>query len=349
MRHARSPALALALLAALVVAGCASDPPAQPPAPASVAVITSLDDTASLTNESLQMQAHQHDYWGGKESLVVMDAKEAGETFFVSSQRDFEMRPDAGSVVPQGTAFVDVTVSWVDGTQKRYAEPELWVRTAADHEPQLIGAVQPGATLRVPTTLANADLPHQSVSAWRFIWRIHAAEGGLTWWDGEYAIKAVAVRGLDIPVYPPHPDLWSGKETLDLLATGQELVGAWDGDPATGGNCYFQCPPIHRPENGSIVPYDAALVELVLEEGDASVTHVGVQYHAADTREWTRLTPARTEGAKRFYSIPIELGMGDSPYAAQSVWEFAPFIETPAQDSFKLGSYSLTARVLRSP
>src|ERR1051325_4640014 len=126
----RAPVAAL-LLVALLLAGCAQDPPKEKPVEPTVAVITSLDDTQSLADESLQMQAHQHDYWGGKDALVVLEATKPGQTFFLSPQWDFEMRPEPGKVVPQGTAFVDVTVSWRDGTQKQYTKPELWVRNAA--------------------------------------------------------------------------------------------------------------------------------------------------------------------------------------------------------------------------
>lgn len=338
--------LALAAVGlALLLAGCAAEPEAPAAEPEAPLVVTDVDDTASLTNESLRMQAHQHDYWGGAERLVVVETTQAGETFFVSSAWSLPFVPEAGKVVPQGTARVEVTIDWVDGTAKQYAAPELWVRTAADHEPVLVGAVEHGQTLVVDTTLANADLPHQALSAWRFEWRIHPGPGGLIWWDGEVALKAVAVRGLEIPVYPPHPDLWDGAETRALLDTGQPL-GVWEGDPVDGGNCYGQCPTIHRPDDGLVVPYDATAVEVVFAQSEESATKLGLRFHAADSREWTALEPAETSGAVRTYRIPVAPGMGDSPYATQSLWEFAPFLEDPTVP-FKTGAYTLQARVLR--
>lgn len=340
----RTLAAALVLLS-LLLAGCASEPATPAATAAEPLLVTEANDAESLTDEAFRMQAHQHDYWGGAERLTVLDTTQQGELFFVSDEWAFGFIPEAGTVIPQGTARVEITVDWRDGNAKHYTAPELWVRTAADHEAVLVGALERGQTLVLDTTLASADLPHQALSAWRFQWRIHPGPGGLIWWAGEVTMKAVAVRGLEIPVYPPHPDLWNGAETLDLMDGGQPF-GVWTGDPVDGGNCYGQCPEIHRPGDGLVVPYDAALVEVTFAQADDSATRLGLRYHAADTREYTVLEPVETQGATRIYRIPVTPAMGDSPYATQSLWEFAPFVDgEPAP--IKTGSYKLQARVLR--
>lgn len=341
----RIPGLAALVVLALLVAGCASEPAAPAAVPEEPLLVTEANDAESLTDEAFRMQAHQHDYWGGAERLTVLEATRPDQTFFVAPFWGVTLVPEPGQVVPQGTSRVEVTVSWTDGTAKHYTAPELWVRTAADHEPVLVGPVEQGQTLVLDATLAHADLPHQTLSAWRFEWRIRPGPGSLIWWDGEVNMKAVAVRGLEIPVYPPHPDLWDGAESRDLLDGGQSF-GFWRGDPVDGGNCYGQCPEIHRPGDGLVVPYDATTVEVVFEQSSESVTEMGLRFHAADTREFTVLEPAETQGAARVYRIPVTTGMGDSPYATQSLWEFAPFVQD-ATHSLKTGSYTLTARVLR--
>lgn len=334
----------VAVCLSILLAGCASDPVAPAATPEAPLVVTEVDDVETLTNESFRMQAHQHDYWGGADRLVVLEATQPDQTFFVAPSWGVTLVPEAGKVVPQGTSRVEITVDWVDGGAQHYTNPELWVRTAADHEPVLVGAIERGGTLAMETTLAHADLPHQALSAWRFEWRIQPGPGHLIWWDGEVSMKVVAHRGLDIPVYPPHPDLWGGAESLDLLDGGQPF-GVWAGDPVDGGNCYGQCPEIHRPGDGLVAPYDATTVEVLFEQSD-SATPMGLRFHAAHTREWTVLEPAETQGETRVYRIPVTAGMGDSPYATQSLWEFAPFLEDPTVP-YKTGSYTLKARVLR--
>lgn len=340
--------LPLLLAAPLLLAGCAEDvAPAAEATPPTTVVVTDPGDVASLRNQSLTMERHVHDYWGGEERLVVMDEKRPAQTFFVSPNWSVLFDPPAGRLVPQGTARVEITMTWTDSPGDTYSPPALWVRTAADHETALVGTLKKGEPLVVETTLAQADLPHQGLSAWRFEWRVHPGQvPGLVWFRGEVGIRVEAVRGLDIPAYPPHPDMWGGAEARPLF-DDKDAFGVWRGDSRGGFECYGDCPRMHRPVDGALVPFDAALVEVTLTMGAESRTQLGLSYHAADTREWQRLQPARTEGQKRVYLIEVQEGMGDGPYASQSQWEFLPFIEGPVQDGWHAGSYVLQARALR--
>ena len=244
--------LTLALVSTLL-AGCAEPvaPAAVPTAP-SVLLVTNENDVESLANESFMMAAHQHDYWGGKDRLTVLDLTRNASVTWFGGPWTFSVGPEDGVIIPHGTIRVDVTVSWTDPQIALYEKPELWVKTAADHEAVLVGPVTPGATLSVETDDAAADLPHQSISAWRFEWRMTPPNGlprGIVRSGGEVTFHAEAVRGREIPIYPPHPDLWAGAETIPLFDDARPR-GLWHGQvnrDGLGWSCFTTCPVIHRP------------------------------------------------------------------------------------------------------
>lgn len=335
----------------LLLAGCAEDvTPAAAPAETEVVLVTAENDIESLSNDSFSMAAHQHDYWGGKQRLTILEQTVPAGTLWFGGAWAFAFVPEDGVVVPQGTSRVEITVSWIDGTNRYYADPEVWVRTAADHESWFVADAVSGETLAVETSLGQLDLPHQSISAWRIEWRVQPGllpvDGGRgVWWDGELSVLVEAIAGAEIPVYPAHPDKWGGAETIELFADETE-TGMWFGH-VDEWSCIRSCPVRHRPVNGTVVPYDAAMVEVVLELGADNPTDLGVKLHGADSRAWTELDAVEVDGKRQRFLVPVVPGMGDSPYASQSVWEFAVYVAGPERDSVEIGSYTLTARALR--
>lgn len=348
-------ALPLALvLASLVLAGCAKGSPAPEPEAPTVILVTDQNDVESLSNDSFMMAAHQHDYWNGNDRLPVLDETiEPGGCCMTigSAGLDLVFAPEDGAVVPHGTAKVEVVATFDEAALAHYAAPELWVQTAADHEPVLVGPLEDGVPVVVEAEEGQLDLPHQSLSAWRFM--VHLAPGSsqyVTAWDGTLRVVAEAIRGREIPIYPPHPDLWNGAEVLELFAEEQTPM-LWRGvvdESERGYSCMMGCwPKIHRPVNGTIVPFDAAMIEVVLDARPTTGFDFGLKYHGADTRTFTDLTPTAVDGTKRTYQIPVTPATGDSPYAVQSVWGFAIFGEEPERDGWVSGEYTISARVLR--
>jgi len=341
----RHPILLVApLLSVLMLAGCADSPDIEAAAtePDTV-VVTDANDFASLENQTFNNESHLHDYWGGADRLVVTDQTVEDSTFFFSDDWESLIEPLRGEVVPQGTAQLEMTLSWTGASTDTHTDPELWVRGPADAEPFKVATLAQGETLSIDLDEADADLPHQSLSRWRFAFVLHPDNNGeLIVFDGSITLHVEAVRGLDIPLYPPHGDLWDGAEIMALLSDGDGL-GAWEGDStADRANCYGACPIVHRPEDGAIVPYDAAAVEAILIMDPTNPTRLGLAYHGADTREWTRLDPVSTSNGAWRYVIPLETPqMGDGPYASQSQWEFLPFIDGPEEDGFYAGDYTL--------
>ncbi len=341
--------LAVTLILVVALSGCADS---VEPAATSVSepiVITDVGDVESLENQTMAQERHIHDYWNDQDRLVILDETKTDSTFFFSDSWSTSLAAPPGNVIPQGTSEVRVTVGWTRSQGDTFAPPELWVRTAANHAPQKVGPIGQGETVTIPTTLADADLPHQTLSAWRFDFVLRPdTPAGLIWFRGTVTMQVEAVRGLDIPIYPPHPDLWNGREEIPLVDVTTS-IGLWQGDSDGNYNCFSACPDTHRPEDGVTVPYDSAMVEVTLAMDGPTATQVGLSYHAADSREWVRLQPDEVDGDRRTYRILVTPLMGDGPYAAQSQWEFRPFIEAPEEDGVTTSAYTLMARALRTP
>lgn len=338
--------LAAALLLAAALAGCADAPTAEPasttPAPV---VLTDPNDTGMSTGDA----PHLHDYWGGAETLVVMDAATNVGSIVIVPYKTFDFQPPDDGIVPQGTAEVEVTLSWEDGPHQVYRDPELWVRSAAEDEPQLVGALTPGEPLVVTSTNEMNDLPHQSLSAWLFQLRVYPVSDGVGFiqFESEIHVQVRAHRGLDIPLYPGHPDQWNGATEIPLFTYTHGTFFAY-GDPHAGMACLPGCLDQVTPDDGAIVPTDAAIVEVTLTMGDEAATQLGLRYHGADTRAFQVAQPDTTEGKTRVYRIVVTPESGDGAYSKQSLWEFQPYIEGPMENGAHVGAYELSARVLKS-
>lgn len=349
--HAAVLLAGLAVTASLV-AGCSEDPPVAGATVDPPCLVERPDDRSCLdANATSVDRPHLHDYWGGQDRLVVMDATaHAGSVGFNEDGQWFMLRPDPDHVVPQGTSEVQVTIAWTAYEPTHYSDTELMVVTAADREPWVAGPVASGDTVVIPSDNSRNDLPHQRLSAWQFI--LHAAPadplGGVIF-QADVTIRVEAVRGLDIPLYPGHPDLWQGRTEIALFDEEVPLGilhGGIEVGPASAGPCIFACLETMRPDDGAIVPYDAAFVEVVVTHDQDLPFRVGMTYHGAADRDTRELAPETDDGTTRTYRIPVGPD-GDGPYAKQSLWEFRPFVEAPEKDGAFAGSYSVTARVLK--
>ena len=335
--------LALAFLSA----GCAS--PSSGDGQAETNSVTIITDPNQGRLDPT-MGDHLHDYWGSQAELTVVEgmAEAPGYTWNGPSLAVAEFRPESGDVVPQGASKVRVTLSWTDeDPTNRYGGAELWVKTAADSTPQSIAAVASGDTVEVESANERNDLPHQLLSAWSFQLVLLADRSVAGYpnilYTGEITLTAVAVRGLDIPLYPGHPDQWKDRTEIPLLDVegqaqfmGETTSGSW---ACFGGDCPFYMVP----EDGAIVPIDADHVTIVLERDvGTNPVRLGVKGHSAVTREYAELGTKVQSDLVTTYTIPVDDG-GDGPYAKQSQWEFVIFIDGPRPDSFVVEQWHLTA------
>jgi hypothetical protein len=291
---------------------------------------------------------HLHDYWQGQRMLLVLDAFHPGGTAEGAgpglaggaSVPVMEFRPESSDVVPQGAASVEVTMSWTDAPGDSYLAPELWVKTAATNEARLVSAIASGQTVVVPSTNLDNDLPHQLLSAWVFELRMTSPDPLPLRFKGSVAAEAVAVRGLDIPLYPAHPDRWGGLDVLPLLQAEGALF--YFEDPIDHGCNGVSCPRILVPADGAIVPFDADHVEALLRVQGS--TPVDLLYHGGLSRDFAVAEPV--DGLPGTFLIP--LAGADGPYAVQSQWEFTVVPREPVEAAVDV-TYSLTVLVHRAP
>ena len=75
-------------------------------------------------------------------------------------------------------------------------------------------------------------------------------------------------------------------------------------------------------------------------------TPVGLDVHGADSRQ-ARTVVGEKQGSGMRYAIPVDPGMGDSPYAAQSLWEFRFRMDTPQEQGAWKGTFHVSAKAVR--
>lgn len=335
------------VLLAFLLAGCSSSPPAEEPAEAAPVVVTRPDDFANATAPG----SHIHDYWGGKDRLTVVDLTHpggdepgTGPGFAMGDDvvvRSFQ--PESTHVVPQGTAAVEVTFTWTDAELDSYSDPVLWLKTAGQNATEEVAAVASGQPVTIETGLADADLPHQLLSAWLFELRMSSPEPAPLRFKGSVSLKVDALRGLPLPVFPPHRDFWNGAAELPLVSASGML--AYFEDLGDGGCNGASCPQVFRPESGRLVPQDAYFVRVTLTSSDPR--GLELHYHSGLERGFHAAQPVQRAGETATYEILVD-GGGDGPYATQSQWEFTvlPPAVGPLRSSW-MAEYSFEAVAVR--
>jgi hypothetical protein len=339
----------LLVVCVLALSGCTQSAPQDKNPQAGPSVITAPGDLLNDTG------AHIHDYWRGANRLVVLDSTHPGGDRpgtgpGFANGRDIVVRsfqPASGDVVPQGTSAVEITVSWKNADLDSYTNPTLWFKSAAENASTSKGAVKSGEAIVVNVTANDADLPHQMLSAWLFELRMASPDPMPLRFKGSVTMKVEAIRGLPLPVFPPHPDLWKGESELPLMEGSGSL--SYFEDLTDGGCNGAACPKIFRPAPGFLVPHNASRVRVDLEANG----NVDFFYRDGRSREFKgeNVVASASPGiSKRTIMIPVD-GGGDGPYAKQSLWEFTVRAQQPPAVSGVRAAvdvdYSFTATVLR--
>lgn len=337
----RSKALMVALLASLL-AGCTGSTPPSKDDPGEVGVVTDPRDLTNRTGE------HVHDYWGGKGVLDLVDATQTSTWNTIGAanwRRTFY--PADEVVVPQGTASINVTVEWQDGSPAdNYDAVSLWVKSANTVEPRFVREIASGDTVEIPLAYEEADLPHQLLSAWEFIVQYNnSGDAYSAFFQGTTHVLATAHRGLELQPFPAHPDLWLGRSEFTLA----------DDTRAMSNIRYIgsgSLPAIIRAVDGELVPADAArvTVDVTLQQAPPSpmVGVVEVWYHPANVRDWVSLGVVNSVDGSATWEIAIEPGMGDGPYNNASLWQFLVYTsDDTTQPGVNQGNVHLVATVHR--
>lgn len=342
-----APRVLVLLLVGLapLLAGCAESPAPEPAAATPDAVVlTRPQDTGEAAGAAGDMGWHLHDYWEGQPRFTAVDATVhvGGWNCDGCDRIPLRHRGATGQIVPLGTAALEITVTWTDLGEPRHGQPELWVKTAAMREPTRVATLVSGVPFLMNTTNDHADPPHQALSRWEY-WVMLPSVEGQGRYEGETHVYAEAIRGLDIPLFPPHPDLWGGQTEIPLFEGGAGPLFQLQ-DPVEGSRtCQGDCLGVHAPESGVIVPWDATEVVVTLTHAPGIPAFLGLRAHGSDTWDMTVHPGEVAPPLSRTFRIPVTAETGDSPYAKQSLWEFEVVIDQPTQKQAYAGGYEIRA------
>ena len=335
----------------MLIAGCSDNtgqPPSTEPTPCLVTAATDLSCQQDL-NGTGGSRPHLHDYWQGQDRVALDPVTtDAGGMLCSSAGRLARIFLADGDTVYQGTAQVEATLTFAQGATDLPGTFSLAVKTAGSNGTADLGPIESGVPVTVDTTNEDNDLPHQVLSAWEFHLVGHPANPtGCFSYGGDVTLEATLVRGLEIPLYPGHPDRWDGTDAKPLLDLQRDVFyfrgdqgGAMCLNGPGGGDCLWD--PL-VPQDGAIVPQDADQVVVTVTHHDDPL-RTRLAYHGADTRELTFPEPSADDGTTRQYLLPVT-GNGDGPYARQSQWEFWLFPEGEANAYH--GSVAIQAEALR--
>lgn len=347
---------ALLVLPTALLAGCSGEAPGDEPQSAQDNVVTDPLDYSYLQNAT--PGSHVHDYWQGRDRVTVIS--DEGGPFSASCSGTgcnaqgmlFNRRmPEDGVIVPQGTKWVNGTFTLSPEGENTWIRLELWVRTAADAEAVKWGDIGNGERFAIESTAERNDPPHYVLSLWEFNLRAYGEGDEGVRVAGTYTWEVEAVRGLPLVPFPAHPDRWNGATELDLLEeTGSSMLAYTD--TTSGGtsyNCYNGCPATHRLGDGVVVPFETGELQVRITYGPGVPTGLALTYHGANTRGFSPAQGTMEEPGVTLYTIPVELGMADSPYAKQSLWEFDVWIEQPGDLPIEAwsGQYTIAVKAFR--
>lgn len=332
-RTKKSQSLLLtSLFIAAALAGCTTNG-TDDGAPTEPVIHTAPTDDGGLDEATATQVEHIHDYWGGQSEVVVADRSvEMGYGWTGDYLEDAgRWRLDEGAVVPQGTKSINVTVTLNKGPNDLYDRVELYVKTQNLTNPtRLVGNVTSGEPMEFEINLDDADLPHQSLSAWLFTFSWTRGTNPIIRVDSDVTVYATAHRGLPLPVFPPHPDQWNGTEAIHLMfdrhdsssgrAWGQGSTNCLGRNESEEPSCFYE----HVFWEGKIVPRSAHHVTIVMhQENDRG--SVVLTSHGADTYTYSELTPDEDDGqGTTVYRLEIGGADADGPYSKQSLWQLFP-------------------------
>lgn len=332
-----SPALrVLATLAALLLAGCAGDAPE--------AADAARDDAAApdvsfeeVPDVDAGASPHVHDYWSGRERVSIVDreyeitADEAVQWGIVSTlvlrepilgMQEVSVAEDM--LVYEGAGQLDITVTWQDPT---ITGMRFLHRHAGSSEIQPWLDAPNGETLTIALTPDMTDMPHAQVSRWAFLF---AAAGTPPAMVGAFHVKMDVVKSREVAEWPGHPDAWG--------AATERLVADADGSSRSSlGPVGFlrQDDPWGTPADAipaaATVPMGTAslvvtVTVLGVDPAEMDVDHLHLLVRTAADLEFDfdeADAPNASEDRLTWtWTIPVDMGETDNPYAEESSWAF---------------------------
>ncbi len=331
----RSPSLAL-LVAALSLtmpfAGCFSSAP--DPAPAMAPATTNETDMDIGANATGGLGAaetnittgstHAHDYWEGRQKVVVFDEVVANDFYPIIPEQDVNngvfmkrIRLPDGQLIFEGAGRMEVMVSQpsegIQGMRMKYRAPNM------EDQSEFV-SMEFDVPVEVELTPRMTDMPHAYTSLWR--WYFYS-DGTAEPMSGTFKITITVYKARNVEMWPAHPDFYKDKDYRVIMEEKQGRT-----DYFGFGELFFST----RDNGGAINP------EFLISMGTAFVdVHYNVtgytapgepsgyflEYMNATQDDFLRNAERiSNEGNHYHYRIPVHEYAHDSPYAPGSRWQF---------------------------
>lgn len=182
----------------------------------------------NVTEEGVGGELHMHDYWEGRESVVVLD-----ERVYVSYLPLFPDGPDTaarnvayvklpnGTLVYEGANRVtveirDPQITSQEGIPYAAGAPQMTLQylTAADNEWRDAGALPWGTAVEIEVAPRETDMPHSTMSLWVF--RLLTDQPGP---PKTLHMTVTVYRGAAVVDWPGHPDFYANSDRRVVLDT----------------------------------------------------------------------------------------------------------------------------------
>jgi hypothetical protein len=337
--------LVLALLLAGCLGGSCDAPKAQsvttaPTAlPGENATLPPGAADASEANRTLGAMPHVHDYWQGRERVTVLDQDVTVDpqtaAFWTGFSLFLEHNPSvggafvqlpAGNLIYEGTGRLDLTVTYTDPT---ITGLHVQYRHAGTDEFSKYLDTPSGKTVPIPITSEMTDMPHSKTSRWLFLFETSSPAAVAV---GKFHVKMDIVKMRDVALFPPHPDFWKGKTTLELLRASGAAKSSMTPDRLVERTLNPLEDPPGLIGDGKPVPMETrTLVVNVTVKGTSpstlAIDHLDLQYHGADgfhsfVRPAGKANATSSDKKQWEWDLPVAMNQTDNPYADKSAWDF---------------------------
>lgn len=311
------------------------------------------------TNLTDSIGHHNHDYWGGRSRVTIIEGHAEMSPFPDQSGVSAEFRPPSGPqhLVYEGTATVEVLIT---NPQRHACYPLLvWngdyictdhTQTGTEATGELKGPALPDAApssgLRLEYLHAASnldewidagaiafgtpavislkdprwtDMPHSTGSLWVF--RIVSPNSQDATLTFDIAITAVRKEG-EIPKWPGHPVFYTDTKHYRVVYDGIGSV-----EETTDGGVDNTAEPGKLISAGTrtLIVY-ANITSVTPGVPNNPPTHYWLYFHNASYTTWNSTSPfdANYTADKGSYQwiLPVDPNGMDSPYASASRWEF---------------------------
>lgn len=305
---------------------------------------------------------HHHDLWNGASRVDIFETSAMMEPFPGDNNRaTAEFQPPQGTFVYEGTASVEFTISeptrhaceplvtfgghfyctdYVGaGTPAAPAVPDpnppaglmLRYKHASAIEWIDAGELTWGApTLIKITQPIETDMPHATSSVWRF--QVESPNGHDVTLQFHAKASIVRAEGDNIPLWPGHPLFYTPEQPTRVVIDSASAETCDGGFTATG--CATAGPDAGPTTPTKLISYGTrtlfiwANVTSLTTSNPLTAPSAWFLYHRNATGRTNITNPFDFENydiAKRelFWTLPVDDGSMDSPYADGSRWEFA--------------------------